>query len=57
MQGVPLGAAHAEGERKMSGYVIACYAVTVGSLVAYSAWVVRRYLAVSRRAARDERGL
>lgn len=39
----------------MNGYVIACYSVTIVSLGAYSAWVVRRYLAVSRRAVRDER--
>ena len=38
----------------MSSYVIACYGVTIASLGAYSAWVVRRYLAVSRRAPRDE---
>lgn len=39
----------------MSSYVAACYGVTIVSLAAYSAWVVRRYLAISRRGPSDER--
>ena len=33
----------------MSGYVIACYTVTVASLGAYAAWVIAKYRAVSKR--------
>ncbi|MBA2608203.1 MAG: heme exporter protein CcmD [Actinobacteria bacterium] len=38
----------------MSGYVVACYAVTIASLAGYAGWVVRRYLAVGRRVTPDE---
>ena len=34
----------------MSGYVVAGYAVTVTSLVAYAAWVLRRARVLPRRA-------
>lgn len=33
----------------MSGYVAACYIVTVGSLVGYSSWVLYRYRAIAKR--------
>lgn len=33
----------------MSGYVIACYLVTVASLGAYAAWVLSRYRALMKR--------
>jgi hypothetical protein len=33
----------------VSGYVIACYAVTVGALGAYAAWVITKYRAISKR--------
>lgn len=32
----------------MSGYVIACYVLTVASLAGYSAWVVAKYRAVTK---------
>ena len=32
-----------------TGYVAACYAITVGSLVAYSAWTIAKYRAVAKR--------
>lgn len=33
----------------MSGYVIACYTITVGSIVAYAAWTVSKYRSVTKR--------
>lgn len=33
----------------MSGYVIACYALTIASLGAYGAWTVAKYRAVTKR--------
>jgi hypothetical protein len=33
----------------MSGYVIACYALTIGTLAAYSAWALSRLRAVNKR--------
>ena len=38
----------------MSAYVIAGYAVTVGSLGGYAAWVIVRLRAVQRRAVPDD---
>lgn len=36
----------------MSGYVIACYALTVGTLVTYSLWALSRFRAVTKRGPR-----
>lgn len=33
----------------MSGYVIACYSITLVSLGAYAAWTVAKYRAVTKR--------
>ncbi len=33
----------------MSGYVIACYTITVASLGAYAAWTVVKFRAVTKR--------
>jgi hypothetical protein len=33
----------------MSGYVLACYGITVASLVAYSTWAITRLRAVNKR--------
>jgi hypothetical protein len=33
----------------MSGYVLACYGITIGSLVAYAAWAMARLRAVNKR--------
>ena len=38
----------------MSGYVAACYGVTIGALVGYSSWVVYRYRAVVKRRSNDD---
>lgn len=32
----------------MNGYVAACYAITILTLVGYSAWTIRRYVGVTR---------
>jgi hypothetical protein len=37
----------------MSGYVIACYSITVGSLLAYSAWAVARLRQVNKRGSKS----
>jgi hypothetical protein len=37
----------------MSGYVAACYAITIGSLSAYSIWAIARLRAVSKRGQRQ----
>ncbi|MEY2418504.1 MAG: hypothetical protein QOG90_1184 [Actinomycetota bacterium] len=37
----------------MSGYVVACYAVTIGSLSAYSIWAMARLRAVNKRGQRQ----
>jgi hypothetical protein len=34
----------------MSGYVVACYGITIASLVGYSAWAITRLRAVNKRA-------
>jgi hypothetical protein len=36
----------------MSGYVVACYALTIGTLVSYSLWAVARLRAVTKRGPR-----
>jgi hypothetical protein len=36
----------------MNGYVIACYALTIGTLVAYSLWTLSRFRAVNKRGPR-----
>ena len=33
----------------MSGYVVACYSITVATLSAYALWTIRRYRAVVKR--------
>jgi hypothetical protein len=33
----------------MSGYVVACYSITIGALGAYAAWVIAKYRAVNKR--------
>jgi hypothetical protein len=33
----------------MSGYVIACYSVTVAALGSYAAWVIAKYRAATKR--------
>ncbi len=33
----------------MSGYVVACYAITIGALGAYSGWAWTRLRAVTKR--------
>ncbi len=33
----------------MSGYVIACYTVTIASLGAYSVWTIAKFRAVTKR--------
>jgi hypothetical protein len=35
----------------MSGYVVACYGITIASLTAYSAWAIVRLRAVTKRSA------
>jgi hypothetical protein len=37
----------------MSGYVVACYAVTIGSLGAYSIWAMARFRAVTKRGSKN----
>lgn len=37
----------------INGYVAACYALVVSTLVVYAGWVVARYRAAERRAASD----
>ncbi len=36
----------------MSSYVIACYAITIGTLGAYAAWAIARLRAVNKRGTR-----
>jgi hypothetical protein len=33
----------------VSGYVVACYALTIGTLVSYSVWAMARLRAVTKR--------
>ena len=32
-----------------TGYVLACYAITVASLVGYSAWVVTKFRSMTKK--------
>lgn len=34
----------------MSGYVAACYSITIVSLGAYTAWTVAKYRAITKKA-------
>ena len=34
----------------MSGYVMACYGITIVSLGAYAAWTIAKFRAVTRKA-------
>ena len=37
----------------MSGYVVACYAITIASLGAYSAWAITRLRQVNKRGSKS----
>jgi hypothetical protein len=37
----------------MSGYVLACYGITIASLVTYSAWVITRVRQVNKRGSKS----